>query len=76
VIVPSDPRCGWSAERSMAGEDWSSEPRPNRGVGAIGVVFDVRSGTTAPQPPLPRQAEIRVKDSANAAAGSHAYSQQ
>jgi len=76
VIVASDERCGWSAERSSAGEDWSSEPRPSRGVGTMGIVFDVRSGTAAPQPPMPRQAEIRVRDSANAAAGSHAYAQQ
>ena len=76
VIVPNDVRCGWRAERSMAGEDWSSEPRPTRGVGPTGIVFDVRSGTAAPQPPLPRQAEIRVTDSANAAAGTHTYSQQ
>jgi hypothetical protein len=76
VIVASDERCGWSAERSSAGEDWSSEPRPGRGVGTMGIVFDVRSGTAAPQPPVPRQAEIRVRDSANAAAGSHAYAQQ
>jgi len=76
VIVASDQRCGWSAERSSAGEDWSSEPRPNRGVGTMGLVFDVRSGAAAPQPPMPRQAEIRVRDSANAPAGSHAYAQQ
>ena len=76
VIVPNDPRCGWTAERSMSGEDWSSEPRPNRGVGPTGIVFNVNSSTAAPQPPIPRQAEIRVTDSAHAAAGSHAYSQQ
>lgn len=76
VIVPSDPRCGWDAERSASGEDWSSEPRPSRGVGTTGIVFDVRSSTAAPQPPLPRQAEIRVRDSAAAAAGSHPYQQQ
>jgi hypothetical protein len=76
VIVASDQRCGWSAERSSTGEDWSSEPRPNRGVGTMGIVFDVRSGTAAPQPPMPRQAEIRVRDSANALSGSHAYAQQ
>lgn len=76
VIVASDQRCGWDAERSASGEDWSSEPRPNRGVGTTGIVFDVRSSTAAPQPPLPRQAEIRVRDSAAGAAGSHAYQQQ
>jgi hypothetical protein len=76
VVVASDPRCGWDAERSASGEDWSSEPRPNRGVGTAGIVFDVRSSTAAPQPPLPRQAEIRVRDSAAAAAGAHQYNQQ
>jgi hypothetical protein len=76
VIVPNDQRCGWSADRSMSGEDWSSVPVPIRGVGTAAIVFNVQSGTAAPQPPLPRQAEIRVTDSANAAVGSHAYSQQ
>jgi hypothetical protein len=76
VIVASDTRCGWSAERTSTGEDWSGEPRPNRGVGTTGLVFDVRSATAAPQPPLPRQAEVRVRDSANAPVGSHAYAQQ
>ena len=76
VIVASDPRCGWSAERTSTGEDWSGEPHPNRGVGTTGLVFDVRSGTAAPQPPLPRQAAIRVTDSANVQVGSHAYAQQ
>src|SRR5690242_1041954 len=33
VIVPNDQRCGWSADRSMSGEDWSSVPVPIRGVG-------------------------------------------
>jgi hypothetical protein len=76
VIVPSDARCGWSAERTSAGEDWSGEPRPHRGVGTTGIVFDVRSAATAPQPPLPRQAAIRVSDSANTLVGSHGYAQQ
>ena len=76
VIVASDTRCGWSADRTSTGEDWSGEPRPNRGVGTTGLVFDVRSATAAPQPPLPRQAEVRVRDSANAPVGSHAYAQQ
>jgi hypothetical protein len=76
VIVPNDVRCGWSVERSASGEDWSSEPRPNRGVGPTGIVFSVKSAASAPQPPLPRQAEMRVTDSANAAAGSHTYAQQ
>jgi len=76
VIVASDQRCGWSANPTSTGEDWSTEPRPGRGVGTTGIVFDVRSATAAPQPPLPRQADIRVTDSANAAAGSHHYMQQ
>lgn len=76
VIVASDQRCGWRAESTSAGEDWSSEPRPNRGVGTTGLVFDVRSGSAAPQPPLPRQATIRVSDSSNTQVGSHAYAQQ
>ena len=46
------------------------------GVGTTGIVFDVRSAASAPQPPLPRQAEIRVRDSAGAAAGAHQYQQQ
>jgi hypothetical protein len=76
VLVASDARCGWSTDRTSTGEDWSSEPRPIRGVGTMGIVFDVRSAAAAPQPPMPRQAEIRVRDSANTQAGSHAYSQQ
>jgi hypothetical protein len=76
VIVASDQRCGWSAERTATGEDWSGEPRPGRGVGTTGIVFDVRSRTAAPQPPLPRQAAIRVSDSANTLVGSHGYAQQ
>jgi hypothetical protein len=74
--VASDQRCGWSADRTATGEDWSGEPRPGRGVGTTGIVFDVRSGTAAPQPPLPRQAAIRVSDSANTLVGSHGYAQQ
>jgi hypothetical protein len=76
VLVASDQKCGWDVDRSSTGEDWSSEPRPNRGVGTTGIVFDVRSATAAPQPPLPRQAQMPVRDSAGAAAGSHAYQQQ
>jgi hypothetical protein len=76
VIVPSDPHCGWRAERSGSGEDWSSEPNTVRGVGTARIVFSVRSAAAAPQPPLPRQAEMRVTDSANAAAGSHVYVQR
>jgi hypothetical protein len=76
VIVASDQKCGWDADRSQSGEDWSSVPRPNRGVGTTGLVFDVRSSTAASQPPLPRQAQIPVRDSAGAAAGSHQYQQQ
>jgi hypothetical protein len=76
VIIASDQSCGWDADRSASGEDWSSEPRPNRGVGNTGIVFDVRGTAAAPQPPLPRQAQIPVRDSAGAAAGSHQYAQQ
>ena len=76
VIVPNDQRCGWRVDRTSTGEDWSSEPGPMRGVGTTAIVFTVKSGTAAPQPPLPRQAEIRVTDSANAAVGAHAYAQQ
>jgi len=76
VIVASDQRCGWSVERTSTGEDWSGEPRPTRGVGTTAIVFDVRSNTAAPQPPLPRQAAIRVSDSANVQVGSHGYAQQ
>ena len=63
-------------DRTSTGEDWSTEPSPNRGVGTAAIVFNVRSGTAAPQPPLPRQAEIRVTDSASAAVGAHVYAQQ
>jgi hypothetical protein len=76
VIVPSDQRCGWRVERTSTGEDWSTEPAPTRGVGTSAIRFDVRSGTAAPQPQLPRQAEIRVTDSANAPVGAHVYAQQ
>jgi hypothetical protein len=76
VIVPSDQNCGWDADRSSSGEDWSGEPRPSRGVGTTGITFEIRSSSAAPQPPLPRQAEIRVRDSAAAPAGAHQYSQQ
>jgi len=76
VIVPNDLRCGWSVDRTSTGEDWSTEPGPPRGVGTAAMVFNVRSTTEAPQPPLPRQAEIRVTDSAGAAVGSHIYAQQ
>jgi hypothetical protein len=76
VIVPSDQRCGWRVDRTSTGEDWSTEASPIRGVGTAAIRFDVRSATAAPQPPLPRQAEIRVTDSAAAAVGAHAYAQQ
>jgi hypothetical protein len=76
VVVASDARCGWRVDRTSTGEDWSSEPRTMRGVGTMGIVFDVRSAATAPQPPMPRQAEVRLRDSANAQAASHGYSQQ
>jgi hypothetical protein len=76
VLVASDQQCGWKAEQTSTGEDWSSEPRPLRGVGTTGIVFDVRSSAAQPQPPLPRQAEVRVTNSADAPAGSYAYSQQ
>ena len=76
VIEASDARCGWSVDRSAYGEDWSSNPTPVRGVGTTRIAFSVRSAAAAPQVPLPRQAEMRVTDSANAAAGSHAYEQR
>jgi len=76
VLVASDARCGWDADRSATGEDWSSEPRPLRGVGTTGVVFDVRSSTAAPQPPLPRQAQMTVRDSAGTIAATQPYQQQ
>jgi hypothetical protein len=76
VVVPSDQRCGWSTDRTSTGEDWSSEPRPLSGVGTMGVVFNVQSSTAAPQPPLPRQAGVTVRDSAAALVGTHQYQQQ
>lgn len=76
VLVASDQQCGWKAEQTSTGEDWSTEPKPLRGVGTTAIVFDVRSSTAQPQPPLPRQAEVRVTNSADAAAGTFAYSQQ
>jgi hypothetical protein len=76
VVVPNEQRCGWSVDRTSTGEDWSTEASPIRGVGTAAIRFDVRSSTTAPQPPLPRQAEIRVTDSAGALVGAHAYAQQ
>jgi hypothetical protein len=75
VIVPSDARCGWDAERSASGEDWSTEPRPNRGIGTMGIVFSVRA-VGPNQPPVPRTAQITIRDSAAATAGTHQYSQQ
>lgn len=76
VIEASDARCGWSVDRSAYGEDWSTEPKPDRGAGTTQISFSVRSAASVPQVPLPRQAEMRVTDSANAAAGSHVYVQR
>jgi len=76
VIEASDARCGWSVDRSAYGEDWSSNPTPVRGVGTTRITFSVRSSAAVPQVPLPRQAEMRVLDSANAFAGSHTYDQR
>jgi hypothetical protein len=76
AVVPSDQKCGWRAEPTSTGEDWSTEPSPARGVGNAALVFTVKSSTAAPQPPLPRQAEVRVSDSAGSQVGTYAYSQQ
>ncbi len=75
-VVPSDQKCGWRAEPTSTGEDWSTEPNPARSVGTTALVFTVKSSASAPQPPLPRQAEVRVYDSAGAQVGAYAYSQQ
>jgi hypothetical protein len=75
-VVPNDQRCGWRVDRTSTGEDWSTEASPIRGIGTAAIRFDVRSSTAAPQPPLPRQAEVRVTDSAGAQVGAHAYAQQ
>jgi len=75
VVVPSDQRCGWATERSASGEDWSDEPGISRGLGTMGITFNVRAAG-ANQPPLPRQAEVRIKDSAGVNVGSHTYNQQ
>ena len=72
VVVPNDQRCGWRVDRTSTGEDWSTEASPIRGIGTAAIRFDVRSSTAAPQPPLPRQAEVRVTDSAGAPVGAHA----
>jgi hypothetical protein len=76
AVVPSDQKCGWRAAPTSTGEDWSTEPNPGRGVGTTALVFTVRSSASQPQPPLPRQAEVRVYDSSGAQAGAYSYSQQ
>lgn len=76
ALVASDQKCGWRAEQTSTGEDWSSEPNPARGAGTAAVVFPVKSSTSASQPPLPRQAEVRVYDSAGMQTGTYSYSQQ
>jgi hypothetical protein len=76
IIEPSDERCGWSVDRSAYGEDWSTDPKPGRGAGTTRITFTVRSAAAQPNVPLPRQAEMRVTDSARAAAGAHAYAQR
>src|SRR6185503_5854771 len=76
ALVASDQKCGWRAEPTSTGEDWSTEPTPARGVGNTAVVFTVKSSASQPQPPLPRQAEVRVYDSAGTQAAAYSYSQQ
>jgi hypothetical protein len=75
VVVPSDQHCGWKAERSASGEDWSDEPNVSRGLGTMGITFAVKAAG-ASQPSLPRQAEVRVMDSAGTTVGSFSYNQQ
>ena len=76
ALVASDQKCGWRAEPTSTGEDWSTEPTPARGVGNTAVVFTVKSSASQPQPPLPRQAEVRVYDSAGTQTAAYSYSQQ
>jgi hypothetical protein len=76
ALIASDQKCGWRAEPTSTGEDWSNEPNPARGVGTTALVFTVKSSAAQPQPPLPRQAEVRVYDSAGAQAGTYSYAQQ
>ena len=76
ALVASDQKCGWSAEQTSTAEDWSNEPNQARGAGTTAVVFAVKSSASAPQPPLPRQAEVRVYDSAGTQTGAYGYSQQ
>jgi hypothetical protein len=76
ALVASDQKCGWRAEQTSTGEDWSNEPNPARGAGTTAVVFPVKSSASAPQPPLPREAEARIYDSAGTQTGTYSYSQQ
>ena len=76
ALIASDQKCGWRAEPTSTGEDWSTEPNPGRGVGTDAVVFTVKSSVSQPQPPLPRSAEVRVSDSAGTPAAAYAYLQQ
>jgi hypothetical protein len=41
--LASDQKCGWRAEQTSTGEDWSNEPNPARGAGTTAVVFPVKS---------------------------------
>jgi hypothetical protein len=76
ALVASDQKCGWRADPTSTGEDWSTQPNPGRGVGTAAVVFNVKSSASQPQPPLPRQAEVRISDSAGTQSGTYSYSQQ
>src|SRR5262245_25499299 len=76
ALVGGDEKSGGGAEQTSTAEDWWSEPSPARGAGRMAVVFRVKSSGPAPQPPLPRQAEVRVYDSAGTQTGTYSYSQQ
>jgi hypothetical protein len=76
ALVASDQKCGWRAEQTSTGEDWSNEPNPARGAGTTAVVFPVKSSAAVLQPPLPREAEVRIYDSAGTQTGTYSYSQQ
>jgi hypothetical protein len=76
ALVASDQKCGWRAEQTSTGQDWSNQPNPDRGAGTTAVVFPVKPSASAPEPPVPRQAEVRVYDSAETQAASYSYSQQ
>jgi len=75
VLVASDQQCGWKAEQRRP--ERTGRVSRARCVGRddcrrLRRAIECRTA----QPPLPRQAEVRVTNSADAPAGSYAYSQQ